>query len=364
MFDRILLYVGPPKTGTTSIQSFVWKNRAALMAQGFYVPKSGRGGGQHIELPAVLAKSAPDARKKRLNRQANIEEGAGDGRRETLFADLDLELSAAPRCHTLMFMSEAIFRSELPEVRAYREAFGGYARHLESLMYLRRQDRWLGSRVLQNRKSGHRDGLAMSGGTPERFATNIRTWHAECDRCHIRRFDPGFLLNASLLEDFCHAIGADPSRLDMTEIWHNSAILQEQLELVDALNDRIGALPFKRQIQSRRRFLSLCSATLGGSRIEFPRDVAIEVFESFGEINRWLHDTVDPGGPPLFFDTDFSRYPDAPANDRRYTMEQLGRLLGAISSGATPRIERGARIDQIVWAFEATRQQAASRRDG
>ncbi len=361
MFDRILLYVGPPKTGTTSIQSFVWKNRAALMAQGFYVPKSGRAGGQHIELPAVLAKNAPAARKKRLNKQANIDEGAGDGRREKLFAELDRELSAAPRCHTLMFMSEAIFRSEKAEAHAYREALGSYSGRLESLMYLRRQDRWLGSRALQNRKAGARAGVKMSAGAPDGFAANVRTWHSESDRCHIRRFDQEFLLNASLLQDFCDAIGADPSSLDMTEIWHNSAVLQEQLELVDALNDKIGALPYKRQIQSRRRFLSLCSATLGGTRIEFPRDVAVEVFESFGEINQWLHDTVDPGGPALFFNTDFGRYAEAPVNDGRYTMEQLGRLLTEISSDAVPEIERSARIDQIVSAFEAARGSAGWR---
>ena len=29
-FERVLLYVGPPKTGTTSIQGFVWKNREQI----------------------------------------------------------------------------------------------------------------------------------------------------------------------------------------------------------------------------------------------------------------------------------------------------------------------------------------------
>ncbi len=351
MFDRILLHVGPPKTGTSSIQAFVWKNRAALRAQGVYVPRAGRGGGQHIELPAILAAVAGRARQRRLNIQANIAEGAAEARREKFFADLDRELSSTPPCHTLMFMSEAIFRSGFAEIRAYREALGRYAPRLESLMYLRRQDRWLGSRTLQNRKAGNRESLDIGAGGPDRFAANVRAWHAQSDRCHIRRFDREFLVNGSLLQDFCAAIGANPSGLDMTEIWSNPAVLQEQLELVDALNPKIAPLPYRRQIQARSHFLALCSATLGGTRIAFPRAAAMEIFDSFGEINRWLRDTVDPNGPPLFFHADFSGYADRPANDGRYTLEQLGRLLAAIAPRGAPKTGRGALIEQILDAF-------------
>ncbi|WP_157933079.1 hypothetical protein [Roseovarius salinarum] len=37
---RCILHIGPPKTGSTSIQRFIRRNRADLDAAGFYLPKT------------------------------------------------------------------------------------------------------------------------------------------------------------------------------------------------------------------------------------------------------------------------------------------------------------------------------------
>jgi hypothetical protein len=346
MFERTLLYVGPPKTGTTSIQLFVWKNRDSLMAQGFYVPKTGRRGIQHLGLAAMMAQDALGFRKKFLTRRANMD-------RERFLADLNQELRGAPVAHTLLFMSENLFGADLPEVRAYREVLVGFAPRLESLMYLRRQDRWMASRIFQKRKSGSRDSLEMRVGSSEQYENHVRRWYSESDKCIIRRFDSEFLLNGSLIQDFCDAIGANTSQLDVTEVWSNTALLQEQIELVDAFNMHIESLRRRRRIYLRTNLLSLCSELLGGAKVEFPRGAAMEIFESCRGINAWLHETVDPAGPPLFFNTDFDRYKVDPTNDKRYTIDQLKRLFAAISPGATPETERSALIEQTLVSFLA-----------
>ena len=160
-FKRVLLYAGAPKTGTTSIQTFLWSNRGALMKQGVYVPRTGRRGAQHMEVPATLHDGK---RRGGLDRHADVRDDNLQERRSAFVRGLDEELANAPKCHTLLFMSEYLFTSTKKEVRTYRRFFSRYAPRLESLMYLRRQDQWLASLTLQGRKSGTRDDLDLTPG--------------------------------------------------------------------------------------------------------------------------------------------------------------------------------------------------------
>jgi hypothetical protein len=358
-FERVLLYIGAPKTGTTSVQTFLWTSRSALMKQGFYIPATGlRGSGQHLELPATL----PTTRRRNgLDRHAELQDGEIQSRRRDFLRNLDRELSTVSQCHTALLFSEHMFSSNRDEIRAYREVFASYAPHFESLMYLRRQDQWLASLTLQARKSGARRGVDLNQGSPERYGGNVRAWDAESDRCDIRRFDREFLLRGNLFEDFCDAIGADTSVLDIAEFRANPSIFQEQLELVDTLNEQLAPMSFTRQLFYRGRFISLCVGALGGAAVEFQRDTAIAVFESFRRINGWLRETRDPQGPTHFFTADFSGYQDDPKNDRRYSVEQLHHLMSIISGlrhdrGLPTSFEshdwsRGELIDRIVADF-------------
>ncbi|MBA3810174.1 MAG: hypothetical protein H0X27_00715 [Caulobacteraceae bacterium] len=327
-FKRVLLYAGAPKTGTTSIQTFLWSNRGALMKQGVYVPRTGRRGAQHMEVPATLHDGK---RRSGLDRHADVRDDNLQERRSAFVRGLDEELARAPACHTLLFMSEYLFTSSRKEVRTYRKFFSRYAPRLESLMYLRRQDHWLASLTLQGRKAGTRDDLELTPGPPDEYGGAIRVWDVESYACHIRRFEREFLLNGDLIEDFCATIGAEPPRPAATEVRANPAIMQEQLELMDVLNQKLASMPFFRRIPYRRTFIAFCADVLGGTRIEFQRDAARAAFETYEEINSWLHHTRDPEGPTLFFNADFSDYPEVPRNGRQYTLKQLAQLKSVVT---------------------------------
>lgn len=362
-FERVVAYIGAPKTGTTSVQSFLWESRAALIEQGFYIPATGRGLGQHIELPVAVHTGS---KRPSLDRHADPRDASTEARRSRFIADLDNELARAPRCHTLLLFSEYMFSSNLKEVEAYRAFFARFAPWMESVMYLRRQDQWLASLTLQSRKAGTRSNLDLNRGSPDRFGAGIRAWDAQSDQCHVRRFDQEFLTGGNIIEDFCAVIGADTSSLSTTEIRTNPSIFQEQLELLDALNDKLGVMPFSDQIHYRRRFVSLCCDTVGGTRIEFDRETAKTTFDSFKRINRWLCDNRDPEGPEFFFRTDFSGYSEQPANDRRYSDDRICTLHAAIlglieERGLTaPALSAdGSRpilIDHMLSAFIALRE--------
>jgi hypothetical protein len=278
-------------------------------------------------------------------------------------------------------MSEYLFTTTKKEVETYRTFFARYAPRLESLMYLRRQDRWLSSLTLQGRKSGIRRDLAMNPGAPQQYGGTIRVWDALSDACHIRRFEREFLRGGSLIEDFCATAGAATPEQAITEVRANPAIMQEQLDLMDVLNGKLEAMPFHKRIPYRRTFISFCADILGGTRIEFQRDAAKAAFASYAAINGWLHDTRDPGGPPLFFNTDFDDYPEIANNDRRYSLAQLAELREVVASrlaerGLTPPPDgdlasRAGLIDYVAAGFiplrkaelkESRRAMRASRR--
>ncbi len=329
-FGRVLLHIGPPKTGTTSIQHFLFGNRPALEARGFYVPLASSRGFQHIELPLCFRPHS-----KNLERLTGVDGGEIDARRETMTNAFAAEMASVSGGDTMLISSEHLFGGAPSVIEAYKRFFAPYAERFESLMYLRRQDRWIASSVLQRRKSGVRSDMGLVLGpdtgfvSPQAFERAVRLWDAGSDHCHIRRFDPEFLFRGSLLEDFCNVIGCDEAGLTMHDAY-NRAPLQEQIELTDALGNALANVPFDKQTAYRSRFQPFCTEVLGGSPFEFPRVQAQAAFEAYAPINGWLRETRDPSGPRFFFNEDFSDYPIEARNDRTYALEELHRLSAAI----------------------------------
>jgi len=357
-FERVLLHVGAPKTGTTSLQHFLVCNQAALRTRAFYVPSALRRGAQHIDLPLLFG-----PRRENLERLTGARNGSIEEQREFVANAFATEIARVGGADTLSISSEHLFGSNPSAIDAYRRFFEPYAERFESLMYLRRQDRWIASSVLQRRKgSASADTRFRVAGSPRSFEQVIRRWDAGSDRCHIRRFDAEHLFGGSLLKDFCGVIGCNEAGLNMEDVF-NRALLQEQLELVDALNGALAAIPFDKQIAYRSRFLPLCTEVLGGSPFEFPRAAAQAAFDGFAPLNTWLRETRDPGGPAFFFNDDFSDYPIEASNDRAYTIEQLLELSAAIGERLGQRdldvptgpggAARGAVVAHIVSSFIA-----------
>ncbi|MBA3810176.1 MAG: hypothetical protein H0X27_00725 [Caulobacteraceae bacterium] len=363
-FERVLLYIGAPKTGTTSVQIMLWQNRPALMEQGIYIPLAGRAGtDQHIALPAIVLRA--DHRED-LDRHANLRGVDRETRRRDFLRDLDDEVAAVRPCHTLLLFSEHMFYSTVAEIPGYRTLFSNYAPALECLMYLRRQDRWLASLDLQVRKAVADTDFGLNAMPPKRYGAAVRAWDKVADRCHIRRYQTGSLVRGDVVADFCATIGLDDARLSTSGVHANRSILQEQVELMDALNARLRSLPPARRVIIRRGFLPLCAEVLGGTKFTQARDRALTTFRAYQDINRWLRVTRDPDGPEYFFDEDFSDYEIHPSNDRRYTRAQLGRLLsvirgrlesgGATAAGAGDLASRTALIGAIASAFISLRR--------
>ncbi len=217
-FQRVLLHVGAPKTGTTSIQHFLFRNQPALQTCGFYVPSALSHGVQHIDLPLLFG-----SRPEHLERLAGARKGSIEEQREFATNAFATEIASASGADTLLVSSEHLLGSNPCAIAAYRRFFEPYAEGFESLMYLRRQDRWIASSVLQRRKgSASADTRFRVAGSPRGFEQVIRNWDAGSDRCHIRRFDAEYFFGGSLLMDFCRVVGCDVAGLHMEDVYNRA----------------------------------------------------------------------------------------------------------------------------------------------
>lgn len=362
--NRVLFYVGAPKTGTTSVQGFLSDNREAILQQGIYIPLAGRAGiNQHIELPKIIGSGRKRNGLDRHTYESNL---SPDERMAQFLRSLNAELRRLNDTVSLLFYSEYLFSSNAKEINLYRKLFSAYTDNFEVIMYLRRQDQWLASLTLQARKTGARLDLELNRGSPQRFGESVRAWMSNSDIAHVRRLDSALLKGGNLVEDFCSCVCISLDGLRMREDKSNTALLQEQIEVVDILNRNICAKSFQQQILIRSSFVSLCTKTLGGTPIEFRRDDAVKVFRSFERINQFLHDSVDPAGPPQFFNDRFDGYKEKPQNDRKYSTGQIMQLLGSIEDSMKKNSVREPRrlinasrtqiLEHVVALFVAFRE--------
>jgi hypothetical protein len=129
----VYVHIGLHKTGTSSIQAFLRKNKPALLERGVLYPRTGWTAGGHHNLAYEL-----------LGRK-RFSEAAGR------LSELEAELAGAPN---VVLSSEEFEFLELAEVRRLKESLG--LRDAKIVVYLRRQDALIGSTYAQQVKMGAR----------------------------------------------------------------------------------------------------------------------------------------------------------------------------------------------------------------
>lgn len=120
---RVIIHIGPPKTGSTAIQSFLFEQRSELRKLGILYPRSG-----------LKNKDAFGPRHKRLTHH---------GPRKAEYWSRLIEEIKDSKCKIAIISCEAFWRYEqhIPEIAA---RLGGF--DVLAIAVLRRQDRLLSSR--------------------------------------------------------------------------------------------------------------------------------------------------------------------------------------------------------------------------
>lgn len=207
--SRLIIHAGIGKTGTSSIQSSMHRNREALRSQGIRYIESNR------PYPEYLAKH-----KFRWNKQGapewdELREEAGN---------------LAGTCETVVVSNETLWRKNEEELRFFRDFFPGY--EFTILLYVREQAEYLESRILQAAKSlSNRWSFDLRNpddptGIDEFLETHLpeldfvevaRRWGAVFgeENIHGRLYSRNLFPGKNVVEDFYAAIGASTDSLDL-----------------------------------------------------------------------------------------------------------------------------------------------------
>lgn len=216
--QRLFIHIGVHRTGSTSIQQWLHRNRNALLEQGFLYPFAGV---NHNDL-ARLMTTDPEAFQRRLHGL--------------------VDRATRSEAHTVILSAEDF--SWLP--RPGDLARLGKVFDVRVLCYVRRQDEWLESWYNQHVKWPWN--RATSALTPEAFfagrqayqwidyARTLERWRAAFGRraITVRPFDE-VRSTGSVVDDFAAFCGIDPSRLNAPQVGDNASVSAPALMLLRLL---------------------------------------------------------------------------------------------------------------------------------
>lgn len=199
---RLIVHVGATKTGSTFIQHFLERNRAALLRRGVYVPEKG----------VFWQQTRPHKQAGHAHFAAEAARG-GSELKDHVEAALAL---AGGRIHTVILSSEAFFLNpRSPRIAGH---FKGWP--CEMLVYLRRQDEWANSQYAE----------FVAGGAVGRVSDTVEEWLADPvtrgrldyragvegwaavigrENVHLRVYDRSGFPNGDVVEDMLVTLGLD-----------------------------------------------------------------------------------------------------------------------------------------------------------
>jgi hypothetical protein len=215
----LVLHIGSGKTGTSSIQAFLHRNRDRLADLGHLYPRT-PGLTRHVRLGLFIQ---PDDRLPTFIAWHRQRASSPEAFRKSFRRRLLREINESGLSR-VMFSDEALYGSPPEALRRLHRFVDRIAGSLRLVVYLRRQDDHLVSRYQQVVKVGETRRLTEWTGEPEHADTydyynRLRTWERllEPDEFVVRRFEPEGFVDGSLLQDFLEAAGIDARADDMIQ---------------------------------------------------------------------------------------------------------------------------------------------------
>jgi hypothetical protein len=249
----LVLHIGSAKTGTSSIQALLHRNRRRLADLGYLYPRT-PGERRHRRLglfiqPDDALDDTPGWKRQRFS--------SPEAFRKAFRRRLFTEINRSGLSRVLM-SEETLYGSPEEALRRLSRLIAPIARSVRLVVYLRRQDDHLVSRYQQLVKVGETRRLADRtrqidfSKTYDHFA-RLGTWKhlVEPDEFVVRRFERDSFVDGSLYQDFLDAAGinAQADELEPVEEPLNESLDAEAVEflrilnIVRAENDTAAILP-------------------------------------------------------------------------------------------------------------------------
>ena len=234
-----MLHIGSGKTGTSSIQYFLHRNRDRLADLGLLYPQT-PGGTRHARLglfiqPDDVLEDIPSWGRQRFDTPAEFRKAF----RRRLFREI-----GESGLSRVLFSDEALYGSPQEALRRLSRFTGRIADSVRIVVYLRRQDDHLVSRYQQVVKVGETRRLAermqqLDFSKTYNYYGRLRTWQRLLKPTEfvVRRFEPGRFVDGSIYQDFFDAVGIDARADQLEQVKsRNESLDAEALEFLRIFN--------------------------------------------------------------------------------------------------------------------------------
>lgn len=286
----VYLHIGPPKTGTTYLQSVLWRNRAVLRDRGLTVPG---------DTPSTHFHAALDLRGIRFGGHDHPEVPGAWGRLVTSIATADTP--------AVLVSHEVLGGANAVEIARVAADLADHEVHVVcGARDLARQLPAVWQETLKNRRSSRFDSFvtralrARPDGRPARgfwraqdLTAMLARWSAAvpAERVHVVTLPPGGAPADTLWRRFCAAVGVDPRGCDLDVGRANVSLNAEDAAVLRRLNELLPAdLPWPAYDHLvKRRFRRLAADHHGtGTPVRVPSEHADAVAALAAEIQHGL----------------------------------------------------------------------------
>jgi len=368
---KAVIHIGTHKTGTTTIQHFMYKNRQALKTQGVLVPESRNDGkakrtAQHNNLCAAAL--IPDMRKtlpifdlvgyRAYHHIFKCEEEINPKNQSKLWAKIRNNIETSSRKDDLVLFSAESFSYFTPEeVEKLKQLMNSLFDDVTIVLYLRRQPEYLvshyGTHVVRGSTWNIFDYLKCPDNCSLlAYHKLVERWSIfGKDKLKIRIFDRQAFHENDLLSDFAATVGFDMTGLERVEdanvSWDSASI-----EFLRLLNSHCPAMtnPWKFSRDWRLLTANVRPFMNKGKKAYYlNRCEAQRIIDQFKEGNDWI--AREYLGQEKLFSEDVSMYPEEVPSPHHLTPERCVEIMTALWSEVRlfyrcktllTRIKRGA----------------------
>lgn len=307
---KAIVHIGAPKTGSSTIQEFLFRNTAALAERGFRFHRNVEGRGSQYEYPlaalASIGRLLPG--REEQTRYSSTDLAAHQATGAAVVAEL-----AANRARwqepVALFSSEHIFPwlRSVEEMQALDALFRKDFSEVRYILYIRNQEDLIVSEYSEILKRG--SNLRLQGLIDQRMNSldhepRTRMWVQAVGRQNfdLRLMDPTYLKDGDLLADYALACGFDLQGLEIPPRI-NESLTAPAAEALRMLNERIPQLLHDASPNPLRKGLIHHLMDLSpedAPRLALSADQRAQVLDRVGAANESLRAEFFPDRATLF----------------------------------------------------------------
>lgn len=302
MQRRAVLHIGPMKTGTSSIQTWLARGSADLKRQGYFVPRA---------MTSNMSRLAQIAQARVLD----LEPTALDTTRlDALTAELN---ELGPDMHTILISAEMLgHQLRKPEqLQFVKDLLGPYVTEYSVHPYLRRQDELSLSLYSTALRRGERRTRLLAN--PFDFEQMLDLWAGVfgASNVHPRVYEKASLIGGDVVQDFAATASIPFHGTNQQALQENPSLKPEAQAFLATFAAKVRETGFDRPFEAvagHALINHLLSSRYAGPGLLPSRDEVIAFYAKVAASNERVRQRWFPDRPTLFSE-DFSRYPETPA---------------------------------------------------